>query len=54
MYIDSRQGFVKLALQHGLHIVPAIAFGLRGILTPYIPKGPFWTSLGRKLGFANT
>ena len=27
MYLRKRLGFVKLALQHGAHLLPAFAFG---------------------------
>lgn len=51
MFLKARKGVVKLALQHGTPIVPVITFGLRKAFTAYIPKGSFWASVGRKIGY---
>ena len=50
MYLKSRKGFVKLALQHGLAIVPVVTFGLRQAFSSYLPKGKFFADIGRKMG----
>ena len=54
MFLKARKGVVKLALQHGVPIVPVITFGLRNAFTAYIPKGSFWASIGRKLGYISS
>lgn len=51
MFLKARKGVVKLALQHGTPIVPVVTFGLRKAFTAYIPKGCFWASVGRKIGY---
>lgn len=52
LFLQSRKGFIKLALEKGVPIIPVFMFGLmggyRGIL---FPKSQWATKLGRKIGF---
>lgn len=53
IFLRKRYGFVKLALQHGAHLVPAFAFGQSDAFRFYRPRLPFGTSfLARRLGCA--
>jgi diacylglycerol O-acyltransferase 2, plant len=51
LYLKNRLGFVKLALQQGIPIVPVFSFGLRGTFDSWLPRHPWVRSLGRKIGF---
>lgn len=51
LFLKSRYGFIKLALQHGLELVPVFAFGLDDLFDYTIPKNGIFKYLGRKLGF---
>jgi len=51
LYLKERKGFVKLAIQHGLPLVPAFTFGLKDSFDYWVPKGKFWTKLARQIGF---
>lgn len=51
LYLKSRLGFVKLAMQYGIPIVPAFTFGLRDSFSFWVPKGQFFHKLSKVLGF---
>ena len=51
LYLKNRKGFVKLAIQHGLPLIPVFTFGLKGSFNYWVPKGKFWTNLARRIGF---
>lgn len=51
LFLKSRFGFVKLALKHGVAIVPVFSFGLRNSYNYIVPKGDFMLNLARKIGF---
>ena len=51
LYLNSRFGFIKLALQYGIPIVPAFTFGQRKSYTSWVPKNKFIINIGRKIGF---
>ncbi|RYY73131.1 hypothetical protein EON63_20150 [archaeon] len=46
LYLKRRAGFVKLALKHGLPLVPVFSFGLRELFDFYIPDIPWLHKLG--------
>lgn len=50
LYLNSRFGFVKLALQHGAPIIPLFSFGLRDSFSFWVPKSKLLHSIGRKMG----
>lgn len=51
LYLNSRLGFVKLAMQFGVPIVPVFSFGLRKSYSFWAPKSKIWANIGRKIGF---
>ena len=51
LYLRSRFGFVKLALQYGAALVPSFSFGLDGIYDCTVIKNKWVTFVGRKIGF---
>ena len=51
LFLNSRFGFIKLAIQNGTAIVPVFSFGLRKMFTFIAPKSKLMKSIGRKLGF---
>ena len=51
LYLKSRFGFIKLALQYGIPIFPVFAFGLRKSYISWVPKNKLLVNIGRKVGF---
>jgi 2-acylglycerol O-acyltransferase 2 len=51
LFLRSRFGFVKLALQQGVAIVPVFSFGLQNAFTSWIPKSKLARRMGKVLGF---
>lgn len=51
LYMSPRLGYVKIAMQQGVDIVPMFAFGQRNLWDYYIPSSTWLHSLGRKIGF---
>lgn len=50
LYLNSRFGFIKIALQKGAPIIPCFCFGLRKTFTFWIPKSEFIINMGRHFG----
>lgn len=50
LYLKKRAGFVKLALQYGIPIIPAFTFGLQNTFSYIVPKNKFCHWVGRKFG----
>ena len=51
LYLNKRLGFVKLALQFGVPLVPCFSFGLRDSFSYWVPKGKFVHKVARAIGF---
>ena len=51
LYLRSRKGFVKLALERGSPIVPVFCFGVEGSYGHWIPRGKWAAEVGRAIGF---
>jgi diacylglycerol O-acyltransferase 2, plant len=55
LFLKSRLGFTKLALEQGVCIIPVLTFGLHKIYDYYLfsdwDKNDFFVTIGRKLGF---
>ena len=51
LFLKSRYGLVKLAMQYGVPLVPVFTFGQRATYSYYVPKSPFIHWVGRKIGF---
>ena len=51
LFLKSRLGFIKIALEFGCPIIPVFSFGLQNSFTHWIPKGKFITKFARKIGF---
>lgn len=51
LFLKSRFGFLKLAYQHGLQIVPVFSFGLDDLFDYVIPNSPIVKKMGRRMGF---
>lgn len=51
LFLKSRKGFVKIALENGTPIVPAFAFNLDGCCKFWLPRGKLFKNLARSLGF---
>lgn len=51
LFMKKRFGYIKIAVQHGIPIVPVMAFGLRDSFNFYVSKNEFLCSFGRKAGF---
>lgn len=47
LYLKERKGFVKLAITHGVHLVPVFTFGLHKSFNYWVPKSKFMTNLGK-------
>mmetsp|Transcript_3532 Transcript_3532/g.5225 ORF Transcript_3532/g.5225 Transcript_3532/m.5225 type:complete len:340 (+) Transcript_3532:76-1095(+) len=50
IYLKNRKGFVKLALEKGVAIVPVFFFHLDGSYGYFVPKGRLVTKFARKIG----
>jgi 1-acyl-sn-glycerol-3-phosphate acyltransferase len=51
LFLKSRKGFIKLALETGSPIVPVFSFHLDGSYKYFLPRGKFVESLARTIGF---
>jgi hypothetical protein len=51
LFLNSRFGITKVALQNGVPIIPTFTFGLRKTYDQYIPTNQFIVWVGRKIGF---
>lgn len=51
LYMHSRFGYIKLAMEQGIDIVPTFAFGQRHAWDFYVPGADWIHALGRKIGF---
>lgn len=51
LYIKSRKGFVKLALELGNPIVPSFCFNLDQSYNSFVPRGKLMSKIARKIGF---
>jgi 2-acylglycerol O-acyltransferase 2 len=51
LYLEKKKGFVKLALEQGVAIIPAFTFNAHRAYKAWIPKGHWIRLLGKKLGF---
>lgn len=50
LYLQSRKGFIKLALETGTAIVPTFIFNQDNSFGYVIPRGKFVTKIGRQIG----
>lgn len=51
LYLKSRKGFVKLALENGNPIIPSFCFGLDRSYGYWIPRGEIMNRIARTIGF---
>lgn len=51
LYLQSRKGFIKLALENGSPIVPVFTFNLDGSYGYILPRGKLVNDLARAIGF---
>lgn len=51
LFLKSRLGFIKIAMQQGVPIIPVFSFGLRGTYSFWLPSGDWALKVGRTLGF---
>ncbi len=51
LFLKSRFGFIKLAMQQGVPIIPVFSFGLRQTFSFWAPSSPWVAKLGRMIGF---
>jgi diacylglycerol O-acyltransferase 2-like protein 6 len=51
MFLRTRYGFTKLALEHGTSIVPSVTFGLQNAYDYWVPKWDIIRPLASRLGF---
>jgi len=52
LYLQSRKGFIKLALENGNPIIPVFCFGLDKSYGYWIPGGEMFKQMSRAIGFA--
>lgn len=50
LYLKRRVGFIKLAMQYGIPVVPIFTFGLQESFSYWVPKNAFINWFGRKFG----
>jgi 1-acyl-sn-glycerol-3-phosphate acyltransferase len=50
LYLNSRFGFIKLALQYGVPIIPCFCFGLRKTFAFHVPQDRYSKYIGRVTG----
>jgi 2-acylglycerol O-acyltransferase 2 len=51
IFLKKRLGFVKMALQNGIPLIPSFGFGLRGCYDYVLPKSKLLEKFGRFIGF---
>jgi hypothetical protein len=51
LYLKHHLGYVKLAMQQGIDIVPTFVFGQRYAWDFFVPEASWVHSIGRKIGF---
>ena len=51
IFVKDRKGFIRIAMAHGVPIVPVFSFGLRDAYKFFLVKNSLVQWLGRKLGF---
>lgn len=51
LYLKSRKGFIKLALENGNPIIPVFCFGIDGSYGYWIPGGELMNQIARCIGF---
>jgi len=51
LYLKSRFGFIKLALEYGIPLVPVFSFGIDKIFNFWRPKGELVNNVARQIGF---
>ena len=51
LYLSKRLGFIKIAYQYGVPIIPVFSFGLRNSFDLWNIRNAFLHKLGRRLGF---
>jgi hypothetical protein len=51
MYLKSRVGVVKLALEQGVPMIPVVTFGLQNTYDFWVPEHPIMGTIGSYLGF---
>ena len=51
LYLKSRFGFIKLALEYGIPLIPVFSFGIDKIYNFWCPKGKLINNIARKIGF---
>ena len=51
LYLKCRFGFIKLALEYGIPLVPVFSFGIDKIYNFWCPKGKLINNIARQIGF---
>lgn len=51
LFLRKRLGFLRLALERGIPLIPTFTFGLNDTFTFYLPEHEMLKWLGRKIGF---
>jgi 2-acylglycerol O-acyltransferase 2 len=51
LFLNSRLGFVRLALKFGVPIIPVFSFGLKNSFSAIVPRSEFMNKVARKIGF---